>query len=489
MSAEFSILASLLLPLVVSLVVALLGRVPDVRDTAMIVMSSLLGVFVFWGIAPAVVAGQRPSLVLLPMLPNVSLAFSVEPLGLVFSGVAAFLWPVTLVYAVGYLRGHHEENQTRFLVFFSAAISAAVGIAFAANLITLFLFYEVLTLSTYPLVTHHQDDKARRAGRVYLGILLFTSIGLLLTAILWTWSATGTTEFTPGGILRGHVDGWALTVLAGLYFFGVGKAALMPFHRWLPNAMVAPTPVSALLHAVAVVKAGVFSVLKIVVYVFGLDLLAETGATGWLTYVAAFTVLTASLVAMTKTNLKERLAYSTIGQLGYIVLGAAIATPAAIVGGGLHIVMHAFGKITLFFVAGAIAVATHRKDIRDMVGLGRLMPWTFGAFAVGALSVIGVPPGGGAWSKWWLALGALQADRPVLVAVLMTSSVLNVLYLMDIVGRAFFLPPDEETVAHVHGEAPPMTLAPPLVTAAMCVVLFVAGGPVANLLAAMVRAG
>lgn len=482
------IAAALAIPLVVSALVALLGRRPDARDATMVVASTSLVALLSATLLPAVVAGERPSWRVLDMLPGVPLAFEVEPFGMVFAMVAASLWPITLVYAVGYLRGHHEHHQTRFLVFFSAAITAALGIAFAANLLTLFLFYELLTLSTYPLVTHHQDEKARKAGRIYLGILLGTSIGLLLVGILWTWTLAGTLDFRPGGILDGHIDGWPLRLLLGLYAFGIGKAALMPFHRWLPNAMVAPTPVSALLHAVAVVKAGVFSVVKVVVYVFGPALLTAERASVWLMYVAAFTVLAASFVALTRTNLKERLAYSTIGQLGYIVLGASIATTPAIVGAGLHIVMHAFGKITLFFCAGAIDVATHRKDIRDMVGLGRVMPWTFGAFAVGALSVIGVPPGGGAWSKWWLALGALAAEQPLLVGVLMLSSLLNVLYLMDIVARAFFVAPSDALRDAGYGEASWGTLVPPLVTAAGCVVLFVAGGPVADLLLSALEA-
>lgn len=485
MTPDLAVGVALLIPLAVSLSVALLGswgRSPDVRDGWMVVGATVLPALVLTVIAPAVGAGERPALRLFDMMPGVPLAFEVEPLGLIFAMVASVLWPVTALYAVGYLRGHHEQHQTRFLVFFSGSITAALGVAFAANLLTLFLFYEVLTLSTYPLVTHHQDDKARAAGRVYLGILLSTSVGLLLPAILWTWSAAGTVTFTPGGLLQDAVSEPWLPVLLGMYAFGIGKAALMPFHRWLPNAMVAPTPVSALLHAVAVVKAGVFSVLKIVVYVFGLDLLQGSGASVWLMYVAAYTILAASLVALTRTNLKERLAYSTIGQLGYIVLGAMIATPAAVVGGGLHIVMHAFGKITLFFCAGAIAVVAHRKDIRDMVGLGRLMPWTFGAFAVGALSVIGVPPGGGAWSKWWLALGALGAEQPVLVVVLMMSSLLNVLYLMDIVGRGVFFAPAEELVGEVVERDHPLTWIPPVITAAGCVALFLWGGPLTTIL-------
>lgn len=485
MTADVAMLVALCIPLLTALAVALLGSRPNVRDGVMVAMACTAAPVV-GTMVPAVMGGARPQVVLANMIPGAPLMFELEPLGVVYALVATVLWPVTALYGIGYLRGHHEKNQTRFFVYFSGAISAALGIAFAGNLITLFVFYEVLTLSTYPLVTHHQDDEAKRAGRIYLGILLSTSVGFLLLAILWTWTATGQVAFEQGGFLEGHVEGWSLMALAGLYVFGIAKAGVMPVHRWLPNAMVAPTPVSALLHAVAVVKAGVFSILKIVVYVFGIDLLAQTGATVWLMYVVAYTVLAASVVAMTKDNLKERLAYSTIGQLGYIVLGAMIATPDSIVGGGVHIVMHAFGKITLFFCAGAIMVATHKKKISEMTGLGRVMPWTFGAFAVGALSVIGLPPAGGAWSKWYLALGALSAEQPLLVAVLMISSLLNIVYLYDIVGRAFFLPTPQETLDHGYGPASLLTRLPPMITAAGSVVLFVVAPFIVELLAPIV---
>ena len=268
----------------------------------------------------------------------------------------------------------------------------------------------------------------------------------------------------------------------------------MPFHRWLPAAMVAPTPVSALLHAVAVVKAGVFTVMKIIVYVFGIDLLSETDLSVWLMYVAGATVIISSLVAMTKDNLKARLAYSTVSQLSYIVLGAALADGLGIIGGSMHIAMHAFGKITLFMCAGAINVALHKTEISDMVGIGRQMPFTMIAFLIGALSVIGVPPLGGAWSKWYLALGAVSADQLIFVAVLMTSSLLNIAYLMPIVVRAFFNPkteaPASAGAAATHGdghgdgfhEAPFFCVMPLCFTALGCIVLFFYAGDLFRLL-------
>lgn len=281
---------------------------------------------------------------------------------------------------------------------------------------------------------------------------------------------TGSLTFQAGGFLAEHLDPRYAPILLGLFAFGIGKAALMPIHRWLPAAMVAPTPVSALLHAVAVVKAGVFSIVKVVVYVFGTDYLLETGASYWLIWVACFTILAASFVAMTKTNLKARLAYSTISQLSYVVLGAAIATPLAVQGASVHILMHAAGKITLFFCAGAIYVAHHFSDLKDMDGLGRRMPITFTCFAIGALSIIGIPPLGGSWSKLMLMLGALEADVIAVVFVLMLSSLLSLYYLGQPVIRGFFA--KSTTSDESYAEAPAAMLIPLIITALASIALF-----------------
>ena len=482
MNAETAVGLAVLLPLVGGALVAVLGRWPNIRDGATVLTSVGLFGLIASVILPAV--SDRPRLDLVEnVFPGVNFAFEVEPLGMLFALVASGLWIVTSLYAFGYMRGHHEKNQTRFFICFAVAISGAVGVAFSANVFTLFVFYEAITLSTFPLVTHHGTDEAKRAGRVYLGILMGTSVAFLLMAMVWTYVLAGTTEFTPGGILGGTASPGVLTGLLFLYAFGTGKAALMPFHRWLPAAMVAPTPVSALLHAVAVVKAGVFTVMKILVYVFGVDLLHDTGASYWLTWVAAATILIASIVAITKDNLKARLAYSTISQLSYIVLGAALATRSSVLGGSMHIVMHAFGKITLFFCAGAILVATHKKNVSEMNGLGRRMPFTYLAFLVGSLSVIGLPPLGGSWSKWFLALGAVDADQLVMVGVLMVGSLLSIAYLMPVVGRGFFFQPEKSGFK----EAPFLCVAPPVFTAVGCVVLFFFAGDVYRLLEGMIR--
>jgi multicomponent Na+:H+ antiporter subunit D len=387
------------------------------------------------------------------------------------------------------MRGNREQNQTRFYLLFAIAIASAVAIAFAGNLLTLFVCYEVLTISTYPLVTHKGNEAALRGGRTYLGLLLGTSIGFLLPAILLTWWSAGTLTFTPGGVFGADADPFWLALLLALYMFGIGKAALMPFHRWLPAAMVAPTPVSALLHAVAVVKAGVFSVMKILVYVFGIDLLDVSGASTWLSWAAAITLLSASLVAMTKDNLKARLAYSTVSQLSYVILGGALASAMGVIGGSMHIAMHAMGKITLFFCAGAIYTATHKTEISQLDGLGRTMPFTFAAFLIGALSIIGLPPLGGSWSKWFLMVGAADAQQLSMIVVLLLSSLLNVAYLMPVAARGFFRAPAVSNGAPSPAglqEAPVACVVPLCLTALGCVLLFFFAEALYGLLAPIV---
>ena len=475
-----AILLALFLPYIGAIGIWLTGRNPNLRESITLATALLLLISVL-SLIPAVLAGERPTLNLLTIAPGLSLSFTIEPLGMLFATVAAGLWPLNSIYSVGYMRGNQEKNQTRFYICFAIAIASAMGIAFAGNMLTLFIFYEALTLSTYPLVTHKGNEDAMRSGRLYLGILLSTSIGFLLFAMVWTWHLAGTLDFTAGGILNGKIEGFLLPTLLGLYMFGVGKAALMPFHRWLPAAMVAPTPVSALLHAVAVVKAGVFTVVKVTVYIFGIDLLSNTGASEWLVWVAAITLTLASLVALSKDNLKARLAYSTVSQLSYVVLGAMLATAMGVLGGALQIAMHAVGKITLFFCAGAIYTATHKTEISQMDGLGRAMPFTYGAFLIGALSIIGLPPLGGSWSKWYLMIGAADAGQLVMIGVLMLSSLLNVAYLLPIVARGFFLPapnyaaqnPESSGISSgIIQEAPLACVVPLCLTAIGCVLLF-----------------
>lgn len=480
MSAQTLIYLIVALPALGGVLIALARARPNIREGITLATGMALLVAVV-ALAGRIFDGGRPETDKIEIFSGVNLGFSVEPLGILFALVASSLWIVNSIYSIGYMRGNSEPRQTSFYVCFAVAISGAMGVALAGNLFTLFLFYEILTLSTYPLVAHKGNEEARAGARLYLLLLLGTSMVLLLPAIIYTGVVAGTLDFTPGGILAGKLSATALGFLFAAYIFGIGKAAVMPVHFWLPAAMVAPTPVSALLHAVAVVKAGVFTVVKITVYVFGIDLLAQTGSSGWLIYVAAFTVLAASLVAMAQDNLKRRLAYSTISQLGYVVVGAALATGLGIIGAGMHIAMHAFGKITLFFCAGAIYTAAHKTKISELSGLGRVMPFTFAAFGIGALSIIGLPPFGGLWSKWYLALGALDAGQLVIVGVLMISSLLNIAYLLPIPLKAFFGKPPGKAARGIK-EAPLACLIAIGLTAFGCLVLFFLADPLFALL-------
>jgi multicomponent Na+:H+ antiporter subunit D len=462
-----SLAACLLIPTAGAALIAACDRRPNLREAVSLASAAATFLSIFPFVEP-VLGGERPRLVLGEMLPGLALVLELEPLGLLFALIASGLWLVSAVYSIGYMRGNAEENQTRFYVCFALAIAAAIGVALAGNLLTLYLFYEALTLITWPLVTHHGDDAARRGGRTYLALLLGSSMLLLLPAMAITWWQAGTLDFAPGGILAGRVSGWQATGLLALYAFGIGKAALMPIHRWLPAAMVAPTPVSALLHAVAVVKAGVFAVLKVVVYVFGLDFAREAFA--WLPWVAGFTIVAASVVALRSDNLKRRLAYSTVSQLSYVVLAAALLTPLSVAGAALHIAAHAFGKITLFFAAGAVYTAAHKTEVSQLDGIGRRMPWTFAAFGVGALSMIGLPPAAGFVSKWFIVSAALETGQWLALGVITASTLLNAGYFLPILYKAFVNPVPEGAASH--GEAPLSMVAALVTTAALTILMF-----------------
>ena len=382
------------------------------------------------------VAGHTLAFDVFEPVAGVHVSLHGEPLGMLFALVASLLWIPTAVYTAGYARIHGLKRCPAFNAWFALALGAAMGVAYSANLLTLFIFYELLTLVTYPLVTHEGTPEARQAGRRYLIYLLGTSMAFLLLAIVctWLWSG-GDLTFIQGGIA-----GALPAALFPLFAFGAGKAALVPLHRWLPGAMVAPAPVSALLHAVAVVKAGVFVILKVSLYVFHPQQLAGSGGALVVMYAAVATVFIASVVALRSDNLKERLAYSTIAQLACIVIGAALASATGFLGGGLHLLTHACGKITLFFCAGVITAVTHCYRVSELNGIGRAMPWTLGAFLVAAVSVIGLPPGGGTWSKWMLVQGSLEAGYYLPVAALAFSTLASILYLLEIPLRAFLLP-------------------------------------------------
>ena len=473
METVFSIkpLLAVLVSVAAVLGIVLSGNRPSLRESWTLI-AGFIKLILIASMLPVVLAGKTISCTLFSVLPGVPIAFRVDPFGMLFALVASSLWIVTSLYSIGYMRGLNEHSQTRYFSFFALALSATIGVAFSANLLTMYLFYEILSLSTYPLVTHHQDSEARSSGRKYLFYLVGASIGLLFPAMLISFNLTGTLDFAPQGFLAGKASGGLTTALLLMMVFGFAKVGLMPLHSWLPAAMVAPTPVSALLHAVAVVKVGAFCVFRVITNVFGTEFLPVFNLGTTLCWIAAVTILLSSLIALTQDGLKRRLAFSTIGQLSYIVLGAALLSPKGLMGGMTHIAMHAFGKITLFFCAGAIFVATGKKNISEMVGLGKRMPVTMSAFFIGALSVIGLPPCGGFISKWYLVLGTLESGQTAMLVVLLVSSLLNAAYFLPIVYRAFFCSPEESMFEEKVREAPVWCVVPPVITSVCTIILF-----------------
>ncbi len=462
----FACLASLL----AVIPILLFRRTPNLREAATI-GAGVLKLALVLTMLPGILDGKVYEFTFFEAVKDIPLAFRVDSIGMLFALVASSLWILTSFYAIGYMRSAKEAGQTRFFCFFAISLSATLGVAFAANLFTLYVFYEMLSLATYPLVTHHQDKEARSGGRTYLTYLLSTSIGFALPAMLFCYFKSGESlTFTETSNWAAMLSEPTVLVLLLLFVFGFAKAGVMPFHSWLPNAMVAPTPVSALLHAVAVVKVGVFSIIRVFTGVFGTEFLQTLDVAQVISWIAAFTVLTSSLIALTQDNLKRRLAFSTIGQLSYIVLGVSLLTPLGVTGSLMHIAMHAFGKITLFFCAGAIYVAAHKKYVSELVGIGRVMPFTMGAFAIGSLSVIGLPVTGGLVSKWYLVMGTVESGQIALLVVFLISSILNAAYFLPIVYKAFFLPPPADSKGE--HEAPLFCLVPLCITACMSVLFF-----------------
>jgi multicomponent Na+:H+ antiporter subunit D len=466
-AVDIRLLAAMLVPLAGAALIMASGRSPNVREAC----SFLAALGLFTAVAllvPDVLAGMVPRLTLFQLLPGLSFALRADPLSMIFAVSASFLWILTVFYSAGYMRGLKEHAQTRFSACFALTLFGAVGCAFSANLLTLYLFYELVSICTYPLVAHHQDAEGYSSGRKYLTYLTGAAKGLLLPAMVLIYVLSGTLDFAPGittGILPPGVHRTLVIILYACCILGFAKNGVMPLHHWLPSAMVAPTPVSALLHAVAVVKVGVFSTVRVMLYVFGVDCMHTLNLGLPTAYFVSFTIVAASIVALGKDDLKARLAYSTVSQLSYIILGVALLTPAGIEGGLVHIANHAFSKITLFFCAGAIYVATHKKKISEMSGLGRAMPFTFGAFAVAALSMIGAPPVAGFVSKWYLLNGAWDAGSTGILVVLLASTLLNAAYFAPIVYQGFFGKVPDGDQGHSYAEAHPSMVVPLTVTA------------------------
>lgn len=448
------------------------SRSPNLREGISLVAAAIKFLLVLL-VLSAVQGGERLVVDLVEIAPGIKLSLAVDELGVYFALVASGLWILTTLYSIGYMRGHGEPKQTRYYASFALSLSATIGIAFSGNLLTFLIFYELLTLATYPLVVHKETPEAIRAGRMYLAYALTAGL-VFLAGTVWLQSSLGTVAFSAGGIIpEGVFSGWEIKVLFMLFIAGVGvKSGIMPLHSWLPAAMVAPTPVSALLHAVAVVKSGAFGVLRITGFVFGPDTMREHGLDIILLSLACGTIILASLIALKQDNLKKRLAYSTVGHLSYIVTGAALASTASFTGGIFHLSTHALMKITLFLCAGAIYVHAHKTKVSELNGLGRSMPWTFGAFAVGSLGLAGIPPVNGFISKWWLGTGGLEAGHTIVLFVFLASGLLNAGYFFPIIIRGFFYAPTATGDDHGHpaGEASPWMVVPLCVTAALAVV-------------------
>jgi multicomponent Na+:H+ antiporter subunit D len=478
MQTEFINSARLLLPIAITLAapfaVWLARRSPNLREAVSVVAGVLTFLSVLW-LAPEVLAGKIWEYTLFTLLPGVTVKFAADGLSMLFAIISSFLWVLTTSHNVGYMRKEKEHAQTRYYFCFAVAIFGAQGVAFSANVFTLYLFYEIITLFTYPLVAHHQDAEGYAGAKKYIVYLVGTSKLFLLPAMVLTYYLCGTLDFHLGDMAKGmfppDANPTLVTITYVLFIAGLAKAAIMPLHNWLPSAMVAPTPVSALLHAVAVVKAGVFAISRVILSGFGVETMQNLGLGLPTAYLAAFTIVAASLIALTKDDIKARLAYSTVSQLSYIVIGVAMLTPLAVEGGMIHIVNHAFSKITLFFGAGAIFVAAHTKKISQMGGLGRRMPWTFGAFALATLSMIGVPPACGFVSKWYLINGAVDMDRMIILMALLASTVLNAGYFAPIVYKAFFAPAAPGVELEKYSEAPLVMVAPLFITAVISILI------------------
>jgi multicomponent Na+:H+ antiporter subunit D len=466
-------LLAVLVPALGSLLIAWTGeRRANLREFwsvgAGVALAGLVG-----SLVPVVLDCRTPECVLFRILPGIELAFRVDAFGLLFAAGASVLWILTSFYSIGYMRCLKEHAQTRYFACFALALSATMGVAFAANLFTLFLFYEALTLVTYPLVAHKETAEAKAGARKYVIYLLGTAKVFLIAGIILLYNVTGTLEFRSGGILSAEQitrQPTLLLLIFVLFLFGFAKNALMPLHSWLPAAMVAPTPVSALLHAVAVVKTGVFSTLRVFFFIFGLRAMRDLGADQLAMIAASVTILTASLLALGQDNLKARLAFSTVSQLSYIILGGALLNSHGVQGGIAHISNHAVSKITLFFCAGSIYVSTHKTEISQLSGLAKRMPWTMAAFAFSSLSIVGIPLTSGFVSKWNLALGAVEHESLAVLGVLLLSSLLSAAYLGQVLYKAYF-EFEKESLPHGEVREVPWMVAPLAISAAASLLL------------------
>ncbi|WP_022847458.1 MULTISPECIES: monovalent cation/H+ antiporter subunit D family protein [unclassified Desulfurobacterium] len=474
---EFVVSAQMVIPLILTgiapLLIVFMRKDPNRREMVSFIIAILTFLSVI-SLVPPVLNHKVLIYKISELIPGISFKLAVDGMSLLFAIVSSFLWIFATSYNIGYMRSLKEHAQTRFFAFFALAIFGALGVAFSGNIFTMYFFYEIITVATFPLVGHEQTETALEGAKKYLIYLMGTSKLFLLPAMILTYVYAGTLDFNlmdlAHGIFPTTTPHWIMVLTYALYIAGIAKAAIMPLHNWLPSAMVAPTPVSALLHAVAVVKAGVFSIARVVLCVMGTNAMHRLHLDIPSAYLASFTILVASIIALTKDDLKARIAYSTISQLSYIVLGVVLLAPAAIQGGLFHIAAHAFSKITLFFAAGAIYVAAHLKKVSQLSGVGRKMPITFGMFGLATISMIGLPPAVGFVSKWYLIEGALNIHQVIFMVVLLISALFNAAYFVPIVYKGFFEKP-KPGIEIEHISEAPLTMVIPLTVTAIASLL------------------
>lgn len=408
---------------------------------------------------------------------KLSLILHIDGLSMVFGTMVSILWVITTFYAFEYMK--HEGMETKFFSFFMMTFGIVIGIAFSGNMVTLYLFYEFLTLVTLPLVMHGTDGKTRYAGRIYL-IYMMGGASLAFIGLVFLVIYGNSLDFIMGGILNTELaskDAEMLHVVYLLAFFGFGvKAAILPFYYWLPTAAVAPTPVTALLHAVAVVKAGVFAIIRLTYYNFGIEFLKGTWVQNVILVVTALTIVFGSTMALRTPHIKRRYGYSTISNLSYILFGIALMTPAGLSAGLLHMIYHAVLKITLFFCAGAILYQNHREYAYEIQGFGTKMPMIFLSMTIVSIGMAGIPPFAGFHSKYALGTAAVEAGNPyafIGIVALIISALLTTLYLFELVIRAYFPVKKEYPAWYYDGVADPNKLmtVPLLVLSAISVVI------------------
>ncbi|AUO54560.1 proton-conducting transporter transmembrane domain-containing protein [Ehrlichia canis] len=473
LTSEFTLVCTILLPFISAIMILMLKKIKYSQEIISIISSCILFYMAFETYKFYTKHDSELYIELYEFInPKIYIAFKAEILSMIFSLLASFLWIITTIYSISYMKNNDNNNKKQPLFYscFAISIGCTMGIAFSANLLTLFIFYELLTISTYPLITYYINDQSKISGRYYIGILLGTSMLLFLPAIIITYNISGTLDFTTNGILPDNISNTLLITLLLLFTYGIGKAALMPIHSWLPQAMVAPTPVSALLHAVAVVKSGVFTIIKILLYIIGLKNLNTfiQEHHNILMYISGATIILASLIAIKQTNLKKLLAYSTISQLSYIVIAASLCTEYAIKVSMFQMISHAFAKITLFFTAGAIYTKTGKKYLHELHGIGMSMPITMIAFSIGAIAMIGIPPAPTFYGKFFIISEALQQKNFLVISILILSTVLNTMYFIPIIYNAF-----STSYSFKYAEAPLPMLIAIIITAICTLLLFV----------------